>query len=70
MNKLKAQAKERLTSELGIRKRKQRATDVEPVFGHFKHNKGRGRFMLRGKKKVEIETGLLAIAHNLAKMTG
>lgn len=70
LNKLKEKAKERLTTELGIRKRKQRATDVEPVFGHLKHNKGRGRFMLRGKKKVEIETGLLAIAHNLAKMAG
>ncbi|TNF43887.1 MAG: IS1182 family transposase [Cytophagales bacterium] len=70
LNELKAKTKERLTSELGIQKRKKRATDVEPVFGHFKYNKGRGRFMLRGKKKVEIETGLLAIAHNLAKMAG
>lgn len=64
----KAKAKQRLTSELGIQKRKQRATDVEPVFGHLKHNKGRARFVLRGKDKVSVETGLLAIAHNLAKM--
>ncbi|SDD85029.1 Transposase DDE domain-containing protein, partial [Algoriphagus faecimaris] len=41
---------------------------VEPVFGNLKFNKGRGRFMLRGKEKVAIETGLLVIAHNLAKM--
>ncbi|WP_144604068.1 IS1182 family transposase [Algoriphagus algorifonticola] len=66
----KAQAKERLTSDLGIQKRKQRATDVEPVFGHFKYNKGRSRFMLRGTEKVAVETGLLAIAHNLAKKAG
>lgn len=66
----KAKAKERLTSELGIQKRKQRATDVEPVFGHLKYNKGRSRFMLRGSEKVAVETGLLAIAHNLAKKAG
>ena len=70
LSELKAKAKEKLTSELGIQKRKQRATDVEPVFGHLKHNKGRARFMLRGKEKVAIETGLLAIAHNLNKMAG
>jgi transposase len=70
LGELKAKAKQRLNSEQGIQKRKQRATDVEPVFGHIKHNKGRARFMLRGIKKVEIETGILAIAHNLAKMAG
>lgn len=64
----KRKAKALLTSEEGIQKRKQRATDVEPVFGNLKFNKGKSRFMLRGKEKVEIETGLLVIAHNLAKM--
>lgn len=67
---LKAKAKKLLTSEEGKQKRKQRATDVEPVFGHLKYNKGMGRFLLRGKEKVEIEIGLLVIAHNLAKMAG
>ncbi|WP_215226860.1 IS1182 family transposase [Echinicola shivajiensis] len=66
----KSRARKRLTSEQGIQKRKQRATDVEPVFADFKHNKGRARFMLRGAEKVAIETGLIAIAHNLAKMAG
>lgn len=66
----RAKAKELLTSELGVQKRKQRATDVEPVFGHLKYNKGRSRYMLRGSEKVAVETGLLAIAHNLAKMAG
>ncbi len=64
----KARAKSLLTSQEGKQKRKQRATDVEPVFGNLKFNKGRGRFMLRGKEKVAVETGLLVIAHNLAKM--
>ncbi|HEY1006890.1 MAG TPA: transposase, partial [Sphingobacteriaceae bacterium] len=51
----------------GVRYRKQRPVDVEPVFGQIKHNKGYRRFMLRGMKKVEVEIGLLAIAHNLRK---
>jgi len=42
--------------------------DVEPVFGNIKHNKGFKRFNLRGRKKVEVETGLLALAHNLKKV--
>ena len=63
----KASAKTLLTSAEGIEKRKQRATDVEPVFGNLKYNKGMGRYLLRGKEKVEVETGLLVIAHNLAK---
>jgi transposase len=56
-----------LTSEEGIAHRKQRPADVEPVFGNIKQNKGFRRFALRGKKKVEIEAGLLSIAHNLSK---
>lgn len=64
----KHKAKALLTSEEGIKKRKQRATDVEPVFGNLKYNKGMGRYLLRGKEKVNVETGLLVIAHNLAKM--
>jgi len=69
LRKYKEQAREKLLSDLGIKHRKQRPADVEAVFGAIKHNKNFRRFMLRGLKKVEIETGLLAIAHNLAKMT-
>ncbi len=46
----------------------QRPVDVEPVFANIKHNKGFKRFNLKGKEKVEVETGLIAIAHNLKKM--
>ena len=49
-------------------KRKKRPADIEPVFANIKHNKNFKRFMLKGLNKVEIETGLLAIAHNLAKL--
>lgn len=62
------QARQKLKSEEGIRRRKKRCYDVEPVFAQIKHNKHFKRFNLRGIKKVEIETGLLAIAHNLMKM--
>jgi hypothetical protein len=46
----------------------QKAYDVEPVFANIKHNKNFKRFNLRGNKKVEIETSLIALAHNFKKM--
>lgn len=67
LNELKQQANQRLLSEEGIKKRRQRCHDVEPVFANIKHNHGYNRFKLRGKQKVTIETGLLALAHNLRK---
>jgi transposase len=56
-----------LNSEEGIKRRKKRCFDVEPVFGNIKQNHGFRRFMLRGKEKVAIEWGLLSIAQNLRK---
>ena len=67
LNLLKAQADQRLKSEEGIRHRKKRCWDVEAVFGNIKNNHQFRRFMLRGKNKVSIEIGLLALAHNLRK---
>src|SRR5690606_27249299 len=63
----KQKVRENLLSEEGLRHRSKRPADVEPVFGAVKHNKNFRRFMLRGLDKVAVETGLLAIAHNLAK---
>jgi hypothetical protein len=37
------------------------------VFGNIKNNHKFTRFMLRGKNKVTIEFGLLALAQNLRK---
>lgn len=68
LQELKAKAREKLLSEKGIYHRKKRPADVETVFGNIKGNYNFKRFMLRGKYKVEIEAGLLAIAHNLRKM--
>jgi hypothetical protein len=67
LNRLKQIAWERLTGEQGIAYRKQRCHDVESVFGNIKSNHGFRRFMLRGNKKVAIETGLLALAQNIGK---
>lgn len=64
----KQRASEKLLSPEGVRYRKQRPHDTEPVFGHWKYNKKFKRFNLRGKQKVQIEAGLLAIAHNLSKV--
>lgn len=67
LNKYKQQVRENLNSEQGIYHRKKRPCDVEPVFANIKNNHHFKRFMLRGKPKVEIEAGLLALAHNLRK---
>jgi transposase len=68
LRRLKHQANTKLKTEKGIAYRKRRPADIEPVFANLKHNKNFKRFMLRGLNKVEIETGLLALAHNLAKV--
>lgn len=65
---LKAQMRQRLDSQKGQQLLRQRSHDVETVFGQIKQNKNYRRCMLRGINKVSIEWGLLAMAHNLAKM--
>lgn len=67
LKRQKQKAHELLNSEGGIRHRKKRCFDVEPVFANIKQNHGFRRFMLRGKEKVSIEWGLLAIAQNIRK---
>ncbi|WP_439582534.1 transposase, partial [Dyadobacter bucti] len=67
LERQKRQADELLKSEEGVAKRKKRCFDVEPVFGNIKNNHSFRRFMLRGKQKVEIEWGLIAMAQNIRK---
>ena len=67
LKNLVERARDLLNSEKGISYRKKRSIEPEPVFGNIKQNKGYKRFLLRGKEKVEIEAGLLSIAHNLKK---
>lgn len=64
----KQKVKELLTSDEGMEKRKQR-WQVEAVFGNIKQNKGFRRFNLRGIDKATTEIGLIAIAHNLQRLT-
>ena len=68
LNKYKTIIRERLNSERGKRYRSQRPVDVEAVFGIIKGNKNYRKLLLRGLGKVEIEIGLIALAHNLAKL--
>lgn len=68
LNKLRVTEKEKLLSDEGLRHRSQRPQDVEATFGNLKNNKNFKRFLCRGKDKIEVEFGLLAIAHNLAKI--
>lgn len=67
--RLKEKARKRLQSEEGIQRRKKRCYDVEPVFANWKQNKKFRRFNLRGKAKVSVEIGLIAMAHNLQKLS-
>ncbi|MEZ4991721.1 MAG: IS1182 family transposase [Saprospiraceae bacterium] len=67
LNRHRQQARDNLWSLRGIRMRKKRGVDVEPVFGHIKACRSFRRFMLRSLAKVNIEFGLLAIAHNIKK---
>ena len=67
LERLKQVMRQRLTSELGEKKRKKRTADVEPVFGHIKSNRNFKRFTHKGIKKAELEFGLHALAHNLRK---
>jgi transposase len=62
------QARKNLESEEGIRLRKERGVDVETVWGDIKKNQAYDRFRLRTLPKVNIEFGILSIAHNIKKM--
>jgi transposase len=66
----KSKVKKRLDSERGQDYISRRRIEVEPVFGMIKNNRNYRRFLLRGLDKVEIEAGLLSMAHNLGKMAG
>ncbi|WP_422101418.1 transposase [Anoxybacillus flavithermus] len=63
----KQKVRERLESEEGQARYRQRQTDVESVFGQIKQNRGFRRFVLRGLQKTSIEWGLICAAHNLLK---
>lgn len=63
----KAYAKGLLTSERGLYHRSSRPVEPEAVFGDIKFNHGFKRFRLKSNVKVNVEFGLVAVAHNLRK---
>lgn len=63
------QMRSRLDSESGKAIYAKRKHIVEPVFGHIKSILGFTGFNLRGLEKVNAEFKLVAIAHNLKKIT-
>jgi transposase len=65
---LQQKAAQNLTSDHGLRLRSKRPVEAESVFARLKQNWGFRRFLMRGLEKVEVEWGLLCIAHNLAKV--
>lgn len=64
----RAQARANLNSDIGLALRKQRGMDVEPPFGDIKFNQAYTRCRLRGQPKVNVEIGILSIAHNVKKI--
>lgn len=69
LNVYKRKARERLLSQQGIYYRGKRCIEPESVFGQIKWNNNWNRFRLRGLDKVNVEFTLVAIAHNLRKLT-
>lgn len=66
--RLKAKARELLLSEQGIKHRKKRCVEPEPVFSHIRYDGAYLRFRHFGQDKVEMDFALLAIALNLSKL--
>ena len=66
--RLKAQARKNLASERGKKLRCRRGFEVETVFGDKKENNHRRRFLMRGRKRVLIESGIYYISHNIRKL--
>jgi Transposase DDE domain len=60
--------KQKIDSEEGRRLYGRRFATVEPVFGNIRHNKGRNRFTLRGRAKVDTQGKLYCLVHNIEKL--
>lgn len=69
LRRLKAKARELLLSEQGIKHRKKRCVEPEPVFSHIRYDGAYLRFRHFGQDKIEMDFALLAIALNLSKLS-
>ena len=68
LNEYKRQVRGLLTSERGLYHRSKRPIEPEAVFGQIKDAHHFRRFRLRSLKKVNVEFGLIAMAHNIRKL--
>ena len=68
LTEYRKKARERLTSEKGIRHRGQRCIEPEAVFGQIKYDMAYKRFRHFGKDKVTMDFAFFAIAFNIKKM--
>ena len=64
----KQQARDRLTSEKGLKHRSNRPIEPEAVFGQMKYDMQYKRFRHFGKDKVDMDFAFFAIAFNIKKM--
>lgn len=60
--------REKLCIPENYQKYKSRMYEIEPVFGHLKFNLGYRHFLLRSRRKVKGEFGLMCTAYNLMKI--
>ncbi|WP_339160994.1 transposase [Siminovitchia sp. FSL W7-1587] len=67
---MEAKAKTALECEENAEIYSRRKTEIENVFGHIKGNRSFRRFSLRGLKKIHVEFGIVALAHNFLKVAG
>ena len=68
LNSYKQIARDLLTSEKGLYHRSMRPIEPEAVFGQIKSNSMFKRFRLRSVPKINVEFGLVALAHNIKKI--
>ena len=68
LNEYRRKARERLTSEEGIKHRGRRCIEPEAVFGQMKYNMAYKRFRHFGLDKVKMDFAFFAIAFNIKKM--
>ena len=68
LKQYKRQARERLSSEEGIKHRGRRCIEPEAVFGQMKYNMAYRRFRHVGIDKVTMDFAFFAIAFNIKKM--
>ena len=68
LNEYKRQARERLTSEVGIQHRGRRCIEPKAVFAQMKYNMQYRRFRHFSKDKVTMDFAFFAIAFNIKKL--